>query len=146
MDRVRGTVDTSETTSTVKIYDTIWYSCSARPPWLSSLGSFALLLQPLSFSPHLFPALLLWLPVSSWPDAQPPLGSIPHPSQREERDGRRGREEEKDKWKEWEKEPQRVSLYRVWCYSSVTSLRGRGANFFSKLFVAFQLFHRAHCS
>ncbi len=48
----------------------------------------ALILLPLqtSFSPHLFPALLLWLPVSSWPDARPPLGSIPHPEPR----GKRG--------------------------------------------------------
>lgn len=52
--------------------------CSSIP----TLFTFVLPLNPLSlrsFSPHLFPALLLWLPVSSWPGAQPPLGSIPHP-------------------------------------------------------------------
>lgn len=96
----RDKVGTSEMTPAVKVYDIL--SCNARPSQLSFLCSHSSS-SSASFSPHLFPALLLWLPVSSWPDAQPPLGSIPHPEPRGKRGiggGERGGEGQMEGMKE----------------------------------------------
>ena len=72
----------------------LWYPFMHSIPSSLFLRSLSLGLLRRVLSPLLI-SFLLWLPVSSWPGAQPPLGSIPHrePAGREGwREGERERE------------------------------------------------------
>lgn len=99
----------------------------------ANLRSSIRTLVSLLFASSLFSFFL----VSLWPDAQPPVGSIPQREQTRRAGSEEGRR--RGKGREWEKEPQRVSLYRVMLYICDLAVGAR-CNFFSKLFVAFQPF------
>ncbi len=93
----------------------------------SILNLFSLLFRSASSASFLFFSSSFSCLSPRWPHAQPPLGSIPHPEPRgrEGSEGERRREGQMEGEREREREPQRVSLYSVRCYISVTSLRGR---------------------